>query len=200
MPRDREATRARILAATERLIARHGCGAAGVNAIAKEAGVDKVLLYRYFGGAGGAVTALARDRRLWPEIASRAREEATLADALIAALLEEARELRDRPLTRAALAGSLAARTELATHLSASRDREHESLASALRERFRLPLYLDFQALVALLSAGLASLSLHADAGTPWLGVDVRTDRGRRRVEKTLDVVARAVLGGPEDS
>ncbi|HKZ16288.1 MAG TPA: TetR/AcrR family transcriptional regulator, partial [Geobacteraceae bacterium] len=48
--RDREATRTRLIQAVGALLARHGFTAIGVNAVAKEAGVDKVLIYRYFGG------------------------------------------------------------------------------------------------------------------------------------------------------
>jgi hypothetical protein len=48
--RDRAATEERILAAVGQVLARDGFGAIGVNAIAREAGVDKVLIYRYFGG------------------------------------------------------------------------------------------------------------------------------------------------------
>ena len=48
--RDRAATEERILTAVGEVLARDGFAAIGVNAIAKQAGVDKVLIYRYFGG------------------------------------------------------------------------------------------------------------------------------------------------------
>ncbi len=198
MPRDRAATRARILAAAEQLIARDGCRAIGVNAVAAEAGVDKVLLYRYFGGIDGVVATLARERRLWPEASARALDESSLAGALRVGILDEARELEQRPLARAVLAGSLAERSELTAQLASSRGREHESLLAALRERFHFPPYVDVPALAALLSAGVAYLAMHSDAGTPWLGVDLRNEAGRRRIEKTLGVVTRAVLGSAE--
>ncbi|NJM35085.1 MAG: helix-turn-helix transcriptional regulator [Rhodomicrobium sp.] len=50
--RNRSETEARILAAAERLIARDGFTGFGVNALAAEAGYDKKLIARYFGGAG----------------------------------------------------------------------------------------------------------------------------------------------------
>jgi AcrR family transcriptional regulator len=49
-PRDRAATEERILTAVGEVLARDGFAAIGVNAIARQAGVDKVLIYRYFGG------------------------------------------------------------------------------------------------------------------------------------------------------
>ncbi len=49
MQRDSEKTRQKILAGLEKLITRDGFTAVGVNAVAREAGIDKVLIYRYFG-------------------------------------------------------------------------------------------------------------------------------------------------------
>ena len=50
MPRDKEETKMRIVTAVGRQLAKGGFRDLGVNSIAKEAGVDKVLIYRYFGG------------------------------------------------------------------------------------------------------------------------------------------------------
>lgn len=56
-PRDRAATEERILAAVGQVLARDGFAAGGVNAVAREAGVDKVLICRYFGGLPGLLRA-----------------------------------------------------------------------------------------------------------------------------------------------
>ena len=71
--RDREATKARILGAVGVVLARDGFGAVGVNAIAKEAGVDKVLIYRYFGGLARAAARMGRERPLLAERRRAAR-------------------------------------------------------------------------------------------------------------------------------
>jgi AcrR family transcriptional regulator len=49
MARNKEETKARILAAVGKLLAESGFRQLGINAIAREAEVDKVLIYRYFG-------------------------------------------------------------------------------------------------------------------------------------------------------
>ena len=48
--KNKEATKHRLITAVGTLLAREGFGALGINAVADEAGVDKVLIYRYFGG------------------------------------------------------------------------------------------------------------------------------------------------------
>ena len=47
MTRDKEETKARILAAVGKLLAASGFRQLGINAIAREAQVDKVLIYQY---------------------------------------------------------------------------------------------------------------------------------------------------------
>ncbi|HRW79035.1 MAG TPA: helix-turn-helix domain-containing protein, partial [Candidatus Sabulitectum sp.] len=55
--RDSEKTREAIMDALERILTREGFTGVGVNALAREAGVDKVLIYRYFGSLEGLLAA-----------------------------------------------------------------------------------------------------------------------------------------------
>lgn len=57
-PRDRSQTETRILDAAIQLLLTEGPGSLGVNSVARAAGCDKQLIYRYFGGAEGLATAL----------------------------------------------------------------------------------------------------------------------------------------------
>jgi len=50
MARDRQATEKKILRAVGRILAEKGFQNFGINAVARQARVDKVLIYRYFGG------------------------------------------------------------------------------------------------------------------------------------------------------
>ncbi|RPI71559.1 MAG: TetR/AcrR family transcriptional regulator, partial [Desulfobacteraceae bacterium] len=59
--RDSEQTRRALINAVGSLLARDGFQAVGVNAVAKEAGVDKVLIYRYFGGLPGLIAAFGKE-------------------------------------------------------------------------------------------------------------------------------------------
>lgn len=57
-PRNRDDTRARILDAALALLAEEGFGPFGVNGVARRAGCDKKLIYRYFDGMEGLTTAM----------------------------------------------------------------------------------------------------------------------------------------------
>ncbi len=198
MPRDREATRARILAAAEQLLTRQGVGAVRINAVAAAAGVDKVLIYRYFGGRAQLMRALARERRLWPDSdALRSTEEtdASLSRELTAMLLDAARELRASPLARRAVVWSLAENDELARDITAARAEHARAIVAALRERHRLPAFVDLDAIVALLAAAMTHLALHAAPGASVGALEPRRDDEWRRIERALTNIVSALLG-----
>lgn len=102
MTRNRDETRQRILDAALDLVAEAGFPALGVNAVARRAGADKQLIYRYFGGledltaAAGAEVATRMAAALTPA-AAPAESYAALMEQLATALL---RHLLQDPLYR----------------------------------------------------------------------------------------------------
>jgi AcrR family transcriptional regulator len=194
--RDRERTRERILDAAVRVLARRGFGALGVNAVAREAGVDKVLLYRYFGGLEELVGALAERPGFWPRLAAPERAERAGVEAWArAGLLGLYRGLRERPLTQEVLRWELVERTPLTDRLAAFREEAGlEDLGRALPEGALGGV--DAPAVAALLSAGLIYLVLRAKTAPAFLGVSLRDEAGAARVERALGQILEAIAAG----
>ena len=55
--RSKDMSKEKLIQAVGRVIAQVGFQSLGVNQVAREAGVDKKLIYRYFGGLRGLVAA-----------------------------------------------------------------------------------------------------------------------------------------------
>ena len=66
MPRSRINTQRKILQAVEDLLLGPGFTELGINAIARVAGCDKVLIYRYFGGFDGLLQSFAESQNSVP--------------------------------------------------------------------------------------------------------------------------------------
>jgi AcrR family transcriptional regulator len=64
--RDRKGTEEAIVAAFEAVLLRDGVAGLGVNAVANEAGVNKVLIYRYFQDLPGLARHWASISSFWP--------------------------------------------------------------------------------------------------------------------------------------
>ena len=126
--RDRGATEERILAAVGEVLARDGFGALGINAIAREAGVDKVLIYRYFGGLPELLRQWGASGRFWPTVDELLGEDPRFVLALplaerYALFFDRFIDaLRARPLTLEILAAEIVERNELTAILEAERE------------------------------------------------------------------------------
>ncbi len=97
MTRNKDETRQRILDAALALAGTEGFAALGINAVARAAGADKQLIYRYFGGLEGLLAALGADvaqrmaAALAPALDPKPKTYAALAEALAQALYDQKR-------------------------------------------------------------------------------------------------------------
>ena len=66
--RSRLQTEKRILDAVSTILLERGFQTIGINEVARQAGCDKVLIYRYFGGLEELLLAFAETTNLWWEV------------------------------------------------------------------------------------------------------------------------------------
>jgi AcrR family transcriptional regulator len=193
--RDRAGTQARILAAVGEVLAREGFDGIGVNAIAKQAGVDKVLIYRYFGGLPELLRAWGASGRFWPRVADLLGDEpAAMMD--LPAAERFARffehfidELRRRPLTLEILAAEVRQRNELTAILEAEREEWGAEASRVLggpafqSNRHAGPVTL-------LLVAGVQYLLLRSRHTRVFGGLDIQSDAGWDEIRLALRAMA----------
>ena len=192
--RDRAQTEEELLAALGRLLAARGFEELGVNAVAREAGVDKVLIYRYFGDLPGLLAAFAARREHWPtdtELLGEAPPDAP-ADRAAHVLIQFGRAIRTRPETQAILRRELFERNPLTDALAAAREEQAARLAARIGE-----LGEDAPAAGALLAAGLTFLSLRASTADAYNGVDLRSAEGWERLERAVTRIVHALAEPP---
>jgi AcrR family transcriptional regulator len=187
----REATRAKLLAATTALLIEHGYAGTTVGRVCKRAGVSSGGLFAHFDSKAELVAAAAA------EILRRSREDA-VADFLatehtdpVGDAVAVAWRLYRRHDLRAALELFVVGRTdtELAEHLDAVDVPHREQLAVLIRHMLPgVADHPDFGDIVELVLATLFGLSL--DVGT------VRSAELRDREVALLTDMVRARLGG----
>jgi AcrR family transcriptional regulator len=179
--RNREQTIARIVAAVGEVLARDGFGAIGVNAIARQAGVDKVLIYRYFGGLPELLKAWARSGRFWPSVDELLGDKPKAFLALPAAeryarFMEHFVDgLRARPLTIEILAAEVLERNELTGILEAEREAWGEQASRLLggKEFAARP---ELQDLTILLVSGVQYLLVRSRKIRIFGGIEIQSD------------------------
>ena len=179
--RDRGATEERILAAVGEVLARDGFRAIGVNAIAREAGVDKVLIYRYFGGLPELLRRWGASGHFWPTADELLGDDVAAVHDLpvemrYAMFFERFIDaLRARPLTIEILAAEIVTRNQLTAILEAEREQWGEQVEASIGGA-------DFQqrpqlrGVTLLLVSGVMYLLLRARTIRVFGGLDLRSD------------------------
>ena len=197
--RDRNAREQDLLDAVGRLLVRDGVGSVGVNAVAREAGVDKVLIYRYFGGIDGLLRAFADSEAFWPSVEevlgddSAALEGMDLAERWATGLVRYAQALRRRPITREVLAWELVEQSGFTEILRVRREAWFTELVDALSEDVATS-DTDLVATALVIAASIhylvARSRLHAD----FSGLDLDSDAGWTAVEDTVHTIVHRTI------
>ncbi len=200
--RDREATQERLLAAVGQVLARDGFGALGVNAIAAEAGVDKVLIYRYFGGLPELLRTWGASGRFWPSADELLGPDPQAVLALPAAerfvvfFDRFIDALRARPLTLEILAAEVIERNELTAILETEREQWGEQVEQLLggKEYAQRP---ELLGITLLLVAGVQYLLMRARKIRIFGGIDLKTDAGWDTLKASVRALATPLLAPP---
>lgn len=194
--RDRQGTEEGIVEAAKLVLAEEGFSAFGVNAIARRAGCDKQLIYRYFGGLDGLVDAIGKDLAdLFQELMDEPGDSASATYAafvehLVLALLAAFR--RSDLLLRIA-AWEVLDPSPVTRRLAEVRGRALGAWIQARRGTLTVPDGVDSGAINAVLIAAVQHLSLSARAVGGFSGVALSSDADWDRIEHTLRTLVRAI-------
>ena len=188
--RNRHMTMERILRAMGEVMAERGTEKAGINAVADQAGVNKVLIYRYFGGWNGLLEAYVQrgfflsmfnekfvdtvPSNLKPEDRSKAWSEYTI---------QLMRELRERKSSQELIRWEMNnGETELARRLADFRDYTYQSMINKLAP------FPDFDplAITSLMMAAVTNIVLTSTQRDHIGDIDLRSEEGWVRLETAI--------------
>ncbi len=199
MARDKAETKARILAAVGKLLAESGFQQLGVNAIAREAGVDKVLIYRYFENLPTLLRTFGKEGDYWLTVEELVGDETTapaesLDEWLVLLLTRFLQDLQQRPVTQEILRWELLEGNELTQELAQVRDRMATESLEFLAQKHEFPPDKDMPAISAVLIAGIVYLVLRSKASPTFLGIDFTSPAGWQRIEGAIATLVQAIV------
>ncbi len=145
MTKSRLQTEQKILLALEVLLLERGYPAVGINSLARQAGCDKVLIYRYFDGFDGLLQAFAEITPLWWEVDDIITEagdeigQQALGQYLQLLLKRHVTALQARPLTLEIMAWEMSEQNNLTITLARTRAERGMALVKKIRTHFEQP-------------------------------------------------------------
>jgi AcrR family transcriptional regulator len=200
-PRNRAGTEAKLRKAVEDLLVEGGFSALTPTAVSRRAGVDKMLIYRYFGDLSGLVRCIALAPDFFPTFADLCGEDtvAELLDLPISVraarvLSRNARALLERPVVLELMVWELMERNELTAIMEEAREtlglRLLNELFPDVTDRSRLA------AIGATLSAGVTYLALRRRKIRWYGGVDLKSSEGWDEIVNAIQAMATCLDGG----
>ncbi|QJW90453.1 TetR/AcrR family transcriptional regulator [Spirosoma taeanense] len=190
MQRDRPQTEQRLISAVGQIITEEGFDQLGINRIASRAGVNKILIYRYFGGLEGLLKAYF-DRN--PPIVSSAPPDINqlkdlpldvLFDTCCEYTLAEFRLLRQNVNAQEFLKASLFRTSDTPQHsVAAEREAQFTKLIDELAQVIGAEYGVAFAAIVA---SSMTLLTFQSQQHKTVFGLDLSTDEGWTNIEMAL--------------
>ena len=191
--RNRAMTMERILRATGEVIAERGTEKAGINSVAEKAQVNKVLIYRYFGGWNGLLEAYVQRGFFLsmfnekfvdtlPGVIAPEERNKVWSDFLLGLVREFRGRKSSQDLVRWEMSNG---ETELARRIARFRSESHLKILQKLAP---YPEH-DPAAITAILLYGLTYLTLMTDTGNPIIDINLQSEEGWVRIEKAVKCI-----------
>ena len=186
--KNREQTEEKILEAVGSIIESQGFEKVGINAIATEAGVSKMLIYRYFGGIEELIAQYLIQKDYWANTDAAIINPEAVGDSIKSMFRRQVEQLRnDITLKRLY-------RWELFTdnqNIQQLRNRREENGCRLIKMVSALTGCPDAQvaALASILSASISYLALLESQCQSYNGICLQTDEGWNQLMQGIEMI-----------
>ena len=186
--KNREQTEEKILEAVGSIIENQGFEKVGINAIATEAGVSKMLIYRYFGGVEELIAQYLIQKDYWANTDAAMINPEAVGDSIKSMFRRQVEQLRNDITLRRLY------RWELFTdnqNIRQLRNRREENGCRLIKMVSALTGCPDVQvaALASILSASISYLALLEDQCQSYNGICLQTDEGSNQLMQGIEMI-----------
>ena len=186
--KNREQTEEKILEAVGSIIENQGFEKVGINAIATEAGVSKMLIYRYFGGVEELIAQYLIQKDYWANTDAAIINPEAVGDSIKSMFRRQVEQLRNDVTLRRLY------RWELFTdnqNIRQLRNRREENGCRLIKMVSALMGCPDAQvaALASILSASISYLALLEDQCQSYNGICLQTDEGWNQLMQGIEMI-----------
>ena len=186
--KNREQTEEKILEAVGSIIENQGFEKVGINAIATEAGVSKMLIYRYFGGVEELIAQYLIQKDYWANTDAAIINPEAVGDSIKSMFRRQVEQLRNDVTLRRLY------RWELFTdnqNIRQLRNRREENGCRLIKMVSALMGCPDAQvaALASILSASISYLALLEGQCQSYNGICLQTDEGWNQLMQGIEII-----------
>ena len=186
--KDREYTKQKLITAVGVVINRDGFEKVGVNAVANEAKVSKVLIYRYFGSLDDLIIDYLSQNDFWISFSIDLPKDDNLKEFLKKLFREQISQLRSSKLMGRLHRWELSANNSVIEKLRLRRESKGITLIIVVSQLAQYPQE-DVAALATILSASITYLTMLCEHCPMYNGIDLQSEKGWSQIAKGVDLL-----------
>jgi AcrR family transcriptional regulator len=194
-----ERTRQKFLDAVGEIIATKGYTGLGVNKIAKQAKVDKRLMYRYFSSFEDLIETYILEKDYWLRNSENGgtynqREGENLEEFISRLMVDQFDYFYDNKEVQGLILWEISEKNEVLNSIARTRENMASSLLSVFDNEIS-PKKIHFRSLSALLISGIYYMNLHRQVNdSTFCEIDINNPDDRQKLRETIYQVVRMAL------
>jgi AcrR family transcriptional regulator len=198
MQRDKQATKQKLIDAVGTIVRSKGFGGVGVNAVAREAGVDKVLIYRYFDSLDGLLEEYVFQRDFFAHLDDMNKHSVPpgdigeFLDMSEQMFIAQLRHAFNNPEFREILLWELNESNEITNSLAETREAKGLNMLENARNMVDFDKF-DIPAAGNIIIGGIYYMVLRSRNVDQYSGIDLSGEEGRRRLENAISLIIKAL-------
>jgi AcrR family transcriptional regulator len=194
-PKNKELTKRKLIAAVGEILKSDGYKSLGVNRVAKQAGVNKKLIYRYFGNLNYLIESYVVENDYWMAFSNKLNDilsqtEFSDTKELITGLLQKQFSyfLTEREMQRLIL-WEISANSDLMRSIHNARESQGQKILQLTDASFE-GTNVNFRAIAALLVGGIYYTILHTNSnGGMFCDIDIKSETGQKGILKAIEQI-----------
>jgi AcrR family transcriptional regulator len=186
--KDREKTKQRLIEAVGSLLRTKGFQQVKVNEVASEAGVSKILIYRYFGDLDGLIDAYIRQKDFWISYQFEKTNSKHIQEAIKQMYREQIQSMRQDQAFKELHLKELADKKPLSDEIEKIRETHGIELINKVQESTQRPKQ-EVAALASILGGAITYLSLYEAMADEFNGIDLKSEAGWEQIARGCDLL-----------
>ncbi|SHF29816.1 TetR/AcrR family transcriptional regulator [Dysgonomonas macrotermitis] len=186
--KDKEFTKQKLLNAVGIVINKDGFEKIGVNAVAAEAQVSKILIYRYFGSLDNMIIEYLSKNDFWISFSIDLPKDDNLKGFLKNMFRGQIKQMREDKLMQRLHRWELNTQNSVIEKLRLKREAKGITLITIISQLAQHPQE-EVAALATILSASITYLSLLGEYCPMYNGIDLQSEAGWEQIAKGVDLI-----------
>ncbi len=191
--RDREATEKRLIDTIGQMVAGQGFEKIGINAVAAQSGVSKILIYRYFGSVEGLMAAYIRKYDFWLNFPLEIPSKEDLPEFVKAMFKTQIEQLRSNPTLRMLHRWELSCNNEIVAKLRQQREQTGYRIVEIASQLMGYPKE-EMAVMASVVTASITYLVMLGEFCPVYNGIAISEDAGWEQMISGIEVMVDKIL------